>query len=260
MEQVFGAYDKVITIIVHNFGKQAEIDLNVGFYEGALASTLLIDQFTTYVMRLAEISTHPDDLTDEYIAEQFMSKELKHWNTEARFHIHRSDYGDDTFYGMSIHLDITDMYIEFRKKRLHRVVHWAWDRVGFPSLQTQLQMTFDEGLKNGSILMIDDSELSKYDYDKGWKIKLGLPSDRFLTIAGTYEYFTGSWPNSSHRGKKYVRSKDPQVIRDIWNKDIGDITYYAVNDFIDGDGKTIFEDKSSTEKDEELHISDGDGN
>ena len=99
MEEFFGAYDKVIKIIVHNFGKQAEIDLNVGFAEEDLACSLLIDQFTTYVMRLAEISTLSKNLTDEFIAEQFMSKELKHWNTEAHFRMRRSDYGDDSYYG-----------------------------------------------------------------------------------------------------------------------------------------------------------------
>ena len=248
MEEFFGAYDKVIKIIVHNFGKQAEIDLNVGFFEGDLASTLLIDQFTTYVMRLAEISTYipsldstEPDLTDEYIAEQFMDKELSHRNTSASFHMRRSDYGDDLYYGLSIHLDITDMYIVFKKKRLHRVVHWAWDHIGFTSLQTRLQMTFDEAVDKGRIVLIDDSKLDEFDYNKGWKIKMYLPYGFYHDeIGGRWQCFSGSWPNSKYDGET-IRSDDSQLIRDNWNKDIGDITYYAVNDFIDGNGRTKFE-------------------
>ena len=247
MEKVFGAYDKVIKIIVHNFGKQAEIDIDAEFAEGNLACSLLIDQFTTYVMRLAEISSYiPDlrepDLTDEYIAEQFMDKTLSHRNTNASFHMRRSDYGDDSYYGLSIHLDIDDMPFVFKKKRLHRVVRWAWNHVGFPSLQTLLQMTFDEAVDKGRIVLIDDSKLDEFDYNKGWQIKMYLPDcfDEDIEIGGRWQCFSGSWPNSKYDGKT-IRSNDAQLIRDNWDKDIGDITYYVVNDFIDGNGRTKFE-------------------
>lgn len=232
MEQLFGTYDKTIKIIVHNYGKQAEIDLDVGFSEGDYACTLLIYQFTSYVMRLAEISTHPAYLTDEYIAEKFMDKTLRYRNTKGKFNMRRSDYGDDQYYGLSVHLDIIDMYSEFNEERLHKVVHWAWDHVGFPSLQTQLQMTFDEAVEKRIIVLIDDSKLDEFDSDKGWKIKMAIPPDQYLEVAGTWEYFPGSWPKSTC-DECYARSKDPQVIRENWNKDIGDVTYYAMYEFMD---------------------------
>lgn len=225
MEQVFDAYDKTIKIIVHNFGKQAEIDLNVGFSEGDYACTLLIYQFTLYVIRLAEISTHRKELTNEYIAEKFMDITLRHRNTKGKFNMPRSDYGDDQYYGLSIHLDIIDMYSEFDEEKLNTVVHWAWNHVGFPSLQTQLQMSFDEALEKGIIVPIDDS-------DKGWKIRMNIPSDKYLEVAGTWEYFSGGWPYARCE-EHYARSKDPQVIRENWSKDIGDVTFYAMYEFLD---------------------------
>ena len=218
MEQAFGAYDKTIKIIVHNYGKQAEIDIDVGFSEGNYACTLLIYQFTSYVIRLAEISTHHKELTDEYIAEKFMDKTLRYRNTKGKFNMPRSDYGDDQYYGLSIHLDIIDMYSEFDEERLNTVVHWAWNHVGFPSLQTQFQMTFNKAIENGIIALINDS-------DKGWKTRMAIPSDKYLEIAGTLEYFSGDWPNSEC-DTYYSHNKDLQVIKENWNKDIGDVTYY----------------------------------
>lgn len=232
MEQVFGDYDKTIKIIVHNFGKQAEIDLNVGFSEGNYACTLLIYQFTSYVIRLAEISTHHKELTDEYIAGKFMDIFMKHRNTKGKFNMPRSDYGDDQYYGLSIHLDIIDMYSEFDEERLNTVVHWAWNHVGFPSLQKQLQMTFDEAIEKGIIVLIDDSKLDDFHRDKGWEISLDIPSDHYLEVAGTWEYFSGGWPNA-RCDDRYARSKDPQVIRENWNKDVGDVTFYAVYEFLE---------------------------
>lgn len=220
MEQMFGAYDKTIKIIVHNYGKQAEIDLDVNFSEGNYACALLIHQFTSYVMRLAEISTYPKELTDEYIAKMFMDKTLSYRNTKGKFNMPRSEYGDDQYYGLSIHLDISNMLAEFNEERLNTVVHWAWNHVGFPSLQTQFQMSFDKAIENGIIGLTDDS-------DKGWKTRMAIPSDKYLEIAGTLEYFSGDWPNSEC-DTYYSHNKDLQAIKENWNKNIGDVTYYAM--------------------------------
>ena len=225
MEQVFDTYFETVNINVYNFGKKAKIDLVVdGFSEGNYTCRLLIYQFTSYVMRLAEISTYHDELTDEYIAEKFMDKTLRYRNTKGKFNMPRSDYGGDQYYGLSIHLDITDMYSEFDEEKLNTVVHWAWNHVGFPSLQTQLQMTFDEAIEKG-IVVIDDSKLDEF-YSKGWKIS----SDEHLEVAGTWQYILGNWSNASC-DCCYARNKDLQVIRENWNKDIGDATFYAMYEY-----------------------------
>lgn len=249
MNYIFGSFESCVHVLVHNHGYQAEVDLDVSFSEGDYAQTLLIERYVSYVSRLVEVIMNwnsDSKITDDYIIESFMNPKLKIHETDSNFHISRSDYGDDMYYGLSIHIVSLDPYRQFNEEYLIYVCHWAWNHVGVPSIGKVLNISYDEAVKSEMIRHIDDINgvsLNKYSEDYGYKLKLKIPhltwkgtdeDIKTLEILGVFELACGGYPNCRCSAYKNltIRFRNPDDIKKNWYKDFGDLTYYAVNEMI----------------------------